>query len=260
MNSKTVVRVGLVIVLIWVACMVFLPVSKMFDAEEFIDKKIRFSSVTGFWWRGVVNDLTVDYRAHRIDFGQLSWQVDWRTLLSSRWCIKGITSASKEAISTRFSACYRLFENDFQIIDTVINVNAKTLAQVSGVEIAGQWLVNIDSITIKNNRLVDIYGEAVWQRAQWHNGESWFALGDILSTFDTSQQSALMINTTDINGPLQVELTTLLFTQQHQYKQQNQQWKLKGFIEPYGQLPQSLTESLEFIASKIDGKRYYVEY
>jgi hypothetical protein len=228
------------------------PASTLLNEQLASDKRIGFSSITGYWWQGDVNDITFDYRGYRVDLGKLYWQWDWHTLPSSRWCIRGANSASKDLISAHFRLCYLLFENRLEMLDTVVEIDAKTIAEVSGLEVAGQWLVTISSATAENNRWVDVYGEAVWKRAQWHNGEEWFVLGDILSTFDANQQSGIAINTTDIDGPLQVELTVMLSVQQ--------EWTVSGFIEPYGKLPLSLADSLTLASTRVVEGRYHVDY
>jgi hypothetical protein len=252
MNSKRVIVISMVIVVVAIIGVLLLPAKSVLSGALLKHKRLSFSAITGYWWHGEVRGLSVDYRGYRIDLGQLHWRFDWQTLISARWCVDGANSASQESISTDFRLCYQLVESRFQIMNSVVEIDAKTLAKVSGLEVAGQWVVNISSATIVNNRLLDVYGEAVWTRAQWHNGESWFALGDVLSILDTSEPFALNVDVSDLDSPLQIELTTTFSPQQ--------QWVVAGFIEPYGQLPSSLAESLELISSNVVGKRYYFHY
>jgi hypothetical protein len=252
MKIKQLRAVFVFIVILCVAGVSLLPASVLLDDQLASHKRVSVSSITGYWWQGEMNDLAVDYRGYRVDLGSLRWKFDWLTLPSLRWCIQGANSASKDWVKAQLRLCYLLLERRVQMVDTVIDVDAQTLAEVSGIEIAGQWRLHITTATIENNRLVGIYGEAIWRHAQWHNGERWFVLGDILSTFDSTQQSTIEVNTSDIDGPLQMELTTVFSAQQ--------EWAVTGFIEPYGKLPVSLAESLALVSSRASGKRYYFDY
>jgi hypothetical protein len=252
MNSKRLIVISMAILVVSIIGILLLPANSVLSDALFKHKRLSFSAITGYWWHGEVEGLSVDYRGYRIDVGQLHWRFDWQTLASTNWCVDGANSASQELIDTHFRLCYQLVESRFQIIDSVIEIDAKTLAKVSGLEIAGQWVVNISSATIVDSRLLDVYGEAVWTRAQWHNGESWFALGDVLSILAASEPFAINIEVSDLNSPLQIELTTTFSPQQ--------QWAVTGFIEPYAQLPTSLAESLELMSSNVAGKRYYFNY
>jgi hypothetical protein len=252
MKSKRGILIGIVTAVVTILCILLLPASSVLNDKLLKHKRLNFSAITGYWWYGEVKALSVDYRGYRIDLGQLHWRFDWQTLVSARWCVDGANSASQELINTRFRLCYQVLESRFQIIDSVVEIDAKTLANVSGLEIAGQWLVNISSATIVDNRLLDVSGKAVWTRAQWHNGESWFVLGDVLSIVDTNQASTINIDMIDIKSPLQIKLTMSFPPQQ--------QWKMNGFIEPYDDLPVSLAESLMLMSSSVSGKRYYFDY
>jgi hypothetical protein len=252
MKSKRIVIIGVILGAIVVVSLLLIPASKVLSDSLDKSKRVSFSAIKGYWWQGKVSDITVDYRGYRVYVGDLHWQYDWSSFLSTRWCLQGENSASKDLISGHFRLCYLPLEHRVQIMDSAVAVDAKILAQVSGIEIQGQWLINISSAIVENSRLLDIYGEAVWARARWHNGESWFALGEILSTFDASQSTGFEVNTTDIDGPLQVELTTTFSAQQ--------EWAMIGFIEPYSTLPPSLIESLELLSSRAMGRRYYFDY
>jgi hypothetical protein len=252
MKIKQLRAIFVLAVMLCVAGILLLPASTLLGDRLASNKRVSVSSITGYWWQGEMNDLAIDYRGYRVDVGRLRWQFDWLTLPSLRWCMQGANSASKALIKAQVRLCYLLLERRVQVVDTVIDFDAQTLAEISGLEVAGQWRVNIATATIGNNRLLDVYGEAIWRHAQWHNGEGWFVLGDILSTFDSTQQSTIEVNTTDIEGPLQMELTTVFSAQK--------EWAVTGFIEPYGKLPVSLAESLTLVSSRASGKRYYFDY
>ncbi|MFT6102761.1 MAG: hypothetical protein ACJA2B_001204 [Candidatus Endobugula sp.] len=258
MKIKTMLMIVVLVAIILIVMVMLLPVNQLIPKKEHNNRieKLTFTDISGYWWSGEITNIHVVHRGYRMYLGDVHWQYDWSTLLSARWCADINNVGLERAITFNSRACYHWIDKRASIHQTALAVDAKVVSQLTGLEAKGQWLVNISQAewlyTLSSLEVQNLYGEAVWKNAQWHNGEQWIKLGEILSTIDSKTASVFELNTIDVDGPLEIDIKTIV--------SQQQVTSIVGYVEPYAAITSSLSDSLSLTSSHTVGARYYYDY
>ena len=191
MKRKIVFSAVTLVLIMLVVVAMLLPVSQLIPKEEINNrfKKLKLNDISGYWWRGKITNIYVDHRGYRMSLGDMHWQYDWSTLLTARWCVEMKNVGLDRAITFDGQVCYHWLSKRVLMRQTGFSVDASVVSQLTGLETKGQWRGIISqaewTYTLSSLEMQNVYGEAVWENAQWHNGEQWIILGEILSTVDS---------------------------------------------------------------------------
>lgn len=267
MRTTSSIKWLIVLLLILSMTIIFLPVHWFVDKSVFTSNKLTVGSVSGYWWQRVVmHDVAIDYRGYRMRLGDVFFEYDSASLLSQYFCTKVDGTATNSEVIIQGRVCYHWADNLWSVNDASMKGTGELLAELTGLEIRGQWLADITHASLDSSyRWRHVDGEILWSNAQWYNGEQWIMLGALFSTVDTTGRQAshksnlsadpspsINIYTVDIDSPLAVSIRAVISHQQG--------ISLSGYIEPYAEVSQSLSDSLQLTANRREQQRYFYDY
>lgn len=243
--------------------MAWLPMHQFISKKKLNNsfKNLTLTDLSGYWWRGSIANAYIDHRGYRMPLGDIHWQYDWNTLLSTRWCAaidntKVSNVILKRAAIFNSRTCYDWLDRQISMHQVDVEIDSIVVSQLTGLETKGQWLVTISEVewdyALPSVEIHTLYAEVVWKNAQLHNGEQWISFGEILSTIDFKKPSGFELNTVNIKGPLEIDIKTIV--------SKRQVTSVIGYIEPYAEINRSLSDSLSLTASRKVGARYYYDY
>lgn len=240
------------IIILCVVSVSFIPMGFVIKPQKAVNQNISFSSINGYWWRGTVANVHVSHRGYDIPLGDVQWRYDWASLLSVTPCMSLVTTSTQISNGATGRICYSLADRQLMLVDILYFVDAITVSQVFGVEVQGVFVADIQQISVQESYLTSVKADVIWKNAKWHNGEKWFALGELLFAINTNVNKAIEVNVMDIASAFAIEIATTVRNQQIE--------SIKGYIEPYDAIDVSLAESLDWVANNKIGKRYYIDY
>jgi hypothetical protein len=208
-----------------------------------------YHGVNRFWWNAHIKKANVVLRGYRVFIGDIHWRYEWASIFSANTCVHFYSYDVLMQAEGR--VCYDLVNNDFTIHDVDFFLSAEEVAAVSGVEVIGHFDGYIDEINVRNNEVALVQGNVVWKDAQWHNGEKWLSLGQILFTAMTNGEH-IVVHGRDVDSPITVDLTALF---KKQYIQ-----SIVGSIDVSEASDASLRDSVDFFSSERKGQKYLVEH
>lgn len=209
--------------------------------------KVDYHSADSFWWNGRVNNVSLILRGYRLFIGDVEWQYNALPLLSKKVCAS-FTSVD-ETLQTEGQLCYHLDDGTVVLHQLGVRILAEEVAVISGVEVAGHFDGYFQNITLRDQVLVNVDGDIAWKKAQWHNGEKWVELGELLFSAITNGNKVI-VQSTDVDGPIVIDVKTVV--------SQNNLRSIEGYVEVTTTTDPSLLDTLDFLTEEKRGRRYIV--
>lgn len=231
----------------------FVPVSWL--AKQDLIKGVAPEQLQGYWWRGSLQNSSLRLQGHEVELELVSWDHDWRSLLSLQFC--SFVVARGDQAGADGKACFEA-PKVINFEDVSLKFLAVELADITGLEIAGSFEAYAESMQIANQELIFLRADALWQFAQFHNGEKWIELGEISIALDKAMDDGpLLTHWTSFSSPAVIDIKT--------YYEKNGSGKIAGFIEPDKLQDSSFIETLELFSQRridqpLKGARYIFNY
>lgn len=244
----------LVISIVVLLSTVLIPASWLGNKVTSAYSMFSYGTAERWWWNGRVKNASMVLRGYRVFIGDLHWQYEWLSIFSGIPCAQFYSHDA--LMQTEGYVCYSLLDNTIIVRDSHFLLSADEVAAVSGAEIIGHIDGYVEEVVVRDNSLALIQGNIVWNDAQWHNGEKWLSLGQILFAVTTDDNNIVVhsrdVSSRDVNSPVMIDLTMLF---QQQYIQ-----SVTGSVSVNDTTDPSLRDTLHFLADKKQGQQYFVKY
>lgn len=234
-----------IIFLIFFLLALLLFLGSFFVPVSWLVKKIPVANITpqqveGYWWRGSIKAAQVNIQGLNVDIEVVSWDHDWRSFLSLELCHFFVVRSADTGIDGR--ACFR-DSKSLKFSEVSVKLPAQTLADITGLEIAGDIEAFAPSIIFSKNKLTFVRADALWQLARFYNGKKWIELGEISITLDkAANEKPLLVHWTDFSSPAVIDIKT--------YYQHDGSGRIAGYIEPNNLQDPAFVETLQFFSQR----------
>ncbi len=208
---------------------------------------VQYHQAHGLWWQGYIRNASIIIRGYRLPVGRVRWQYRWSSLFSSKACID--FNSTEETLKTEGSLCYEFGQQTFVLQHLGVELLAEEFAAVSGLEVSGHFDAYFQTVRFSPQAIESIDGDIAWQKAQWHNGEKWVSLGELLFTL-VNQSQQIVVQGSDVDAPIGMNLTAIF--------DQGRMTSLDGHIEVTATTDPSLLNTLDFFSKAKQGSRYII--
>jgi hypothetical protein len=227
----------------------FIPASWVVKAFFPTYTHFSYDEINRAWWNGHIKKTSIILRGYRVLMGDVHWRYEWLSIFSGMPCV---TFYSYDVlIQSAGRLCYQLDDGRMIIRDLDFSLSAEEVAAVAGVEVIGRFEGYVEEAVVYDDQVVLVQGNTVWKDAQWHNGEKWLSLGQLLLTA-TTENDSMAIHSRDVDGPITVDLTMFF---QKQYLQ-----SVIGSIHLNDTVDTSLRDTINLFTHEVQGQKYLVEY
>ena len=213
---------------------------------------LSISQVNGSLLRGSAHNVEFIQRGYPLPLETIRWRLDWMSLVFFNPCF--IFADQRQA---QGHLCIHPISHAVVLHQVKGQLPVSDIAEIMGLAIEGNVQITLDGLTLKDQQLFWIRGDIVWQNAEFHNGEKWLSLGNLLIALDSEKESshisAHWLDMADAQGfsPLDVDID-MRFSQ-------GRLASIQGSLKPLHTTGSSLEDTLNLIATYQEGKTFFIE-
>ncbi len=228
----------------WIFNDSFQQLKKHWPALEFSDHESVWSK--GAWSKGFLKNVHLVVRGYPIELDKLSWQYQWSSTFSSRFCFALSSSHPVNQVFAR--ACYdrgreQLVFSHFQLIS-----NAVELGNIMGLNIEGKISADFYDVIFSKQALKGINGQAKWENAFWDMGSKKIDLGNVSAVINHDKNNA-RLTIENASSPISLQFLTSI--------SQEGLLSTHGYVDVGQEKNESLITTLNFISQQKVGDRFF---
>lgn len=242
----------LIAAMIWLAS---LPAQWIVSRVQQQLPNLSIGHVDGYLWRGSVDDVEWVQRGYPLSLGKIQWRLDWMSFVVFKPCL--IFSVDAEQRKGQGHLCIHPVSQKLIAHQLHGELPTTDIAEIFGIAVEGVVQIKLDGFTVADRQLEWIRGDLIWQSAQFHNGEKWLDIGNLLIALDSDPVSknisAHWLDMTDQQGfsPLDVDVDMQF--------NRGRLLLMQGSLRPLHTTDPSLQDTLALISQYQHGKTYFIE-
>ncbi|WP_075186977.1 type II secretion system protein N [Teredinibacter haidensis] len=206
------------------------------------------TGVEGSVWEGKAKGAQLDLANSALPLGSLTWSLSAWSLLMLKPCVSFETRGGGPILSG--VACQSI-AGSTSLKDVSIETAIAPFGDVLGAPLSGQGSVNIISAKLSNRRVEKMDARVSWQNGSINPGEGWVVLGSYGATVSENNQGGIKAKITDLDAPLQVDLTA---------EASLNSWQVVGSVTPQANAHDLLKGGIQLIGEETEPGTYEVQW
>ncbi len=209
----------------------------------------QMEGITGTIWSGQAVSVVLPYEGGVYALGKLDWKLKPLSVLTLNPCATITTKLASQTIEG--IACSSIAGN-LTLKNLEINLPAAAAEMWAPVSVQGDVFLQIESLTMSDNKIATLKGKGSWTDARYHNSQTWMSLGAIAFELSGNNDGKIDAKIFDLEGPLKLDLLSQFDL--------TGSFDIRGDIELRQNAPREMAQLLMIVAKETQKGHFKFEW